>query len=471
MAKMQGKDIQLKYLIMLEEKISNNSPIKLFGSNKTVKVTKTKDIQVLLEEINKAKRSNKVDNIIKALKRNTNQFAPIFDGYRWTDIDKQPFSKVGGNKSGAAETAAAEICSLEAVRFFIENNGAYPTQESFYKKHRDYFRAIWKDKKANLEILDDEWEKTFYETGKKLQKEVGSTKYKHYSREDGFMEDITKLVKDLYGIIQKDTWNPADIWLVANYNMEKKYLQDVIKDNQTSLQEFNTELRHKFGDRKIVGVSLKKLSGKAAQWELVNLDNMDLFHDDEYRFRFKSGKVKVNVRQQGALQAKDTNILLDGKRQEVQIQIKQQSNVFSRLRFEGTDINNRAARLGQVPQRMAEETFKAYKLKWDNFRENYPQSTDEFLKRKDEFAKMFTALKQGRQVDLGGVTSQTQFIENIAAAYDVDPVGTHSKMMQLSMMHEIFTNLKGEQLAEFWTDMVYNAQKKGKVFGPFGKVY
>ena len=83
MAKMQGKDIQLKYLIMLEEKIGNNSPIKLFGSNKTVKVTKTKDIQVLLEEINKAKKRE----VLEYIEKNPAMFAGV-DGAKFAQKTK-----------------------------------------------------------------------------------------------------------------------------------------------------------------------------------------------------------------------------------------------------------------------------------------------------------------------------------------------------------------------------------------------
>jgi hypothetical protein len=474
---MQFGDIQLKYLNLLEKKIVNKTKIKLFGKSGGVEVSQTKEIKTLLAAIKVANKTNNLEAVRKIIQPKPRAFAPIFAGFKWSEIDKSPFSQIGSSNPGAAETAAHELCSLEAIRLFMQNNGAYSTEEAFYKKHREDFVKIWKKENARLSFWDKKWDTTYFETAKITQKKVGNTRWGHYSRDDGFMEDVSKLVSRLYGITQKDTWNPADVWLVANYNKEKKYLQDVIKDKQTSIEEFNTELRHKFNDRAIVGVSLKKLTRPPATWELVNLENMDMFYDDEYRFRYDRGICKLNTKgPNGFLQAKDTVIFLDGKRMKAKLAIKQSGQQFSTLRLEGTDVGNNAARLGQVPVRMAEETFKAYGLKWDNEPKNYPKSYAEFIKEQDKYSKMFTFLKRTRMVDLGGVTSQSDFIGNMRLAmtngHESNLVGAHSKLMQLTMLHEIFSNLTNKsKLEEFWTDMIYNAQKKGKVFGPFSKVY
>ena len=39
------------------------------------------------------------------------------------------------------------------------------------------------------------------------------------------MEYMTKIAKDMYGISQKDSWNPADIWLVSDYNKVVAFLE------------------------------------------------------------------------------------------------------------------------------------------------------------------------------------------------------------------------------------------------------
>ena len=50
------------------------------------------------------------------------------------------------------------------------------------------------------------------------------------------------------------------------------------------------------------------------------------------------------------------------------------------------------------------------------------------------------------------------------------PDFAHSKLMQMHLVCEI-VSLRGEQLDDLLTTMAYLAQKKGKIFGPFGKLY
>jgi len=79
------------------------------------------------------------------------------------------------------------------------------------------------------------------------------------------MDYISDICKTKYGISKKDTWNPADIWLVSDLNKVKNTLKTKVLDDVTSLEEFNAILRDMYHERKIVGISLKKMSGKTAR--------------------------------------------------------------------------------------------------------------------------------------------------------------------------------------------------------------
>ena len=46
----------------------------------------------------------------------------------------------------------------------------------------------------------------------------------------------------------------------------------------------------------------------------------------------------------------------------------------------------------------------------------------------------------------------------------------HSKCMQMAFL-DVVVGMKKEKRREFMTDMVFLAAKKGKRFGPFGKLY
>ena len=103
----------------------------------------------------------------------------------------------------------------------------------------------------------------------------GGAKYSHYSQSDksGFKQYITKKVKTKYGISKKDTWNPADIWLVWDINKAKKLIDDVV-DESDDIKLLNNLLREFLYHHTLVGISLKMV-GKTARWETVNLMGAD----------------------------------------------------------------------------------------------------------------------------------------------------------------------------------------------------
>ena len=56
------------------------------------------------------------------------------------------------------------------------------------------------------------------------------------------------------------------------------------------------------------------------------------------------------------------------------------------------------------------------------------------------------------------------------AVYANEPHVAHSKCMQMAFL-DVVVGMKKEKRREFMTDMVFLAAKKGKRFGPFGKLY
>ena len=56
-----------------------------------------------------------------------------------------------------------------------------------------------------------------------------------------------------------DNWNPADIWIV-NTSKESQILTEL--DSTNSVIDFNVKMKEYFENRWLVGVSLKKVSGK-----------------------------------------------------------------------------------------------------------------------------------------------------------------------------------------------------------------
>ncbi len=456
MAKLSGSGLYITfgkpYLQKVADIITAGDPLGI--GDVTQKINMTEEIKMFLRHV-KSKNENAIASLLKP---GTN-YNPIFNGYKWTDIDKSQFTGRTGGASGET-TAMQERASLFAIQKSIENNG-YTDQKKFYELYRADLQKIYPG-------MDEGWEDTFYQQQLTVFKQVGRTKYRHYSRDDGMMEYMTKISKNMYGVAKKDSWNPADIWLVSDYDRVVQELEKRIKDDTTSIQEFNAVLREMFHDRKIVGISLKKMSGKTALWELVNLEKMDVFESEEYQFSLKSADIDFRMKSKEEFKTSDSLIMIAGKKGSLKFQIRQNSTGFRNLKIEGTDLGATAARLGKVPLPMATSLLRSEGIVFDNDNNNYPKTYEEFMHpvTQNKFVQQWKKIKQ-----YTGLQTEKQFIDNVSAVYKSKrPDFAHSKLMQLDLLSKIFSKSKSNQ-ETILTSMAYLAQKKGSVFGPFGKLY
>ena len=91
-----------------------------------------------------------------------------------------------------------------------------------------------------------------------------------YNRDGGFMDYISKLVNTKFDIAKKDSWNPADIWLIRSNKLSS---YEKMLDDAVSIQECNAILISAYTKMDIVGVSLKKNNGQKLNYDLVNLQS------------------------------------------------------------------------------------------------------------------------------------------------------------------------------------------------------
>lgn len=442
------------YLQKIADIIKSKSPLEFVGGIKQ-KVDMTNEIKSFVKAVDQSQEA-RVAQIIKPQK-----FSPIFNGYKWTEIEKSQFTGQGGGSDGAS-TEMQENATMFAIQKSIENNG-YINQKKFYQLYRKDLLKIYP-------AMNEEWENAIFQQQLTTQREVGANQYKHYSRDDGFMEYIIKRCRTLYGITKKDTWNPADIWLVSDLSKVKRELDSKILDNSTSLQEFNTILRQMFHDRKVVGISLKLISGKVAKWELVNLENSDVFDNDEYSFSFDKGELTLSLNNNEFTNT-DSKLWIGSKKQTIKFQIRQNSAGFNNLKIEGTDIAAQSARLGKVPLDMASKVFKQAKLEDNRWRswQNYPTNIDEFTAEKDVHVARFNTVSSKIKTDC---RDEKEFVSNMEKVFingkkDI----ANSKLIQLDLLNEILKIRDKNKLNNLLTDLGFLAQKKGSLFGPFAKLY
>jgi hypothetical protein len=127
-----------------------------------------------------------------------------------------------------------------------------------------------------------------------LAKYSNST-FQRFERDGGFMDYISDYIKLKFGIAQKDTWNPADVWAIKgtqqqiekfiedgmkgvdDYTVATKKFKDAKLDNyiRAGVLKLNSLLIDLLTGKnpKVVGISLK-LTDSGAYIEEVNFDKV-----------------------------------------------------------------------------------------------------------------------------------------------------------------------------------------------------
>jgi hypothetical protein len=336
--------------------------------------------------------------------------------------------------------------------------------------------------------VEDRWINTFYLQQKKLLAEFSDARFTVFNRDGGFMQFMIDLIRDKFGISRKDSWNPADIWLIKEPRVFRQKIQKELegpKGTQT-IKELNAIMRSMFKKREVVGISLKLISGQQARYEEINVSEsfFQKLENMEGNFNFRVSKIilKLGLKPQSKDQfsTQDTVIFLKDKFKDVaKFQLK--GNTTSRLanlKFEGTEIGASAARLGKAPLNLVEKLSTLYDRDLYNSKTkangNYPTNIIEFKKREKEFKDMFNRVSKNSLVKDIGAKNEEQFCNNMYGVFEGrEPHIANAKLMQLYFIDKLL-KLKESDQNEYLTDLLFIAQKKGnKVFdfGPFGKLY
>ena len=108
-----------------------------------------------------------------------------------------------------------------------------------------------------------------------------------------------KTIRDYFKISNKDSYNPADIWLIDKKEVNRQIILKELegpKGTQT-IEELNQIMRKLYKERKVVGLSLKLISGQQAKYQEVNLDDkfFKAVENKKGEFDYKLLKVKFDL--------------------------------------------------------------------------------------------------------------------------------------------------------------------------------
>ena len=500
-------------------------------------------------------------------------------------------------------TAIQEMASAYIFKRAIKDNQDLTTEKKITENNngKDFKELIqiWikvsggkvkNETEAKNSILAGGWLENFAKQNETLLDKVKGNQFSIFTRGqtqgytsdwykggDTFMEWVSEQVKERFDISKKDNWNPADVWLIENETQAKKKILDAMKGPITSksegvvsanLNQFNAIFRKLFLQKKVMGISLKKITpGGIAQWKPVNVTE-DYFKtieatemvvtkivckfgpklgyeeikdasgtyqkivagvtakQAERATRIKNGKPPhTRLTKAGAftLETQETMITVEDKEanKTYEIQIKSNNSAnWDNLKYEPKDKAASAARLGKATGDYVDDLVWAYgvsKSDWKKSWREYPQSRDnpsdrqkqqdfdnwkhlypqdatnkkavkEWERTYNELAKeaqgskpfnnaekkdylsMIKFIKQ-QGVDIGDVTPE-EAVANLDEAFyrRSNRWVANSKCMQVVWLFN-FLNLSKEDQNKLATDIIFLAEKAGRRYGPYGKLY
>jgi hypothetical protein len=306
---------------------------------------------------------------------------------------------------------------------------------------------------------------------------LGGGHYTTFNRDGGFMDFISNLIRDKFKISKKDSWNPADIWVIKNEEQAIDKIKNAVRGNYPTITELNNVMKRMWHDKELKGISLKAISGETAQWEEVNLDD-SLFKDKNSPpiFEITWSTCKLNLKND-KFDSTDTIVNVKEGSSSYIFQIRQNSRGFNNLKFEPTKKGFGAARLGKVPLDKLKGMMngRPFNLSFMNNHTSYPKDSKKFEVEQNKYIRMWKKIK-GQVIT--GINTEQEFKSNFMTAFN-DPTTNikesqksiaTSKLMQLDFLAQVF-GMGKEKSDELFTNMAFLAQKKGQGFGPFGKLY
>jgi hypothetical protein len=261
-----------------------------------------------------------------------------------------------------------------------------------------------------------------------------------------------------------ETWNPADIWAVKDKTTVKNMIDNAIDGDHQTLTEFNNVLYKLIGQKKLIGLSLKKIDdNQTAKFKYINVNPKDIEFADVEQIKMKDIKIEI-----------DTSPSKDGMIQGAYVTfadyttyiIRTPGDKFSNLKYESV-IKGSGGKGGAAPVNLVEDLIKstASKKTFTNKHQEYPQTIEEFNGDKRNYKTMYNNLKKY----IKGTSTYDQFESMIKEMFESNSAKSRaiaqSKLMQLNFFNDV---LNAE--SEFWTDLLYMSLKVGKRFAPHGKL-
>lgn len=449
-----------KYILSIVAKIKQGKTIKV-NDGKSYLFRKTKDID------NLEKVQTDFQKYTKILLVNNNHVSIFTDGkksFRFIDIDKSPFSGMGGNISRNAQgrqlSDAGELATVMSLRKDIKN--ARDTGQPIFVNDPEAFA---------------DWLLTFQYTRPAVNKIVGSLNsfdiIHDATDKSDFTNTITLFLKKAR--LSKDAWNPADIYII-NKSTRQKVTNDLKKIVETYeisnglVNIFNDKLYKLYKNKILYPISLKQLITEKASIDYNNIPGKV----SESDYNIKIEKFNCNLTTDGKEIGLFTLKNEDTKKQ-INLQVRGFPHSYGVAQTEITsDGTPTGGRLGKVPTSVIDNILAEYKdtrinsikyfgtpTPFENFDVNKIKETYNMYETVIKNSKVFTQkrLKYNDYVKIINASkSNIEIAKNMCM-----------KIQGLKIMHFFIKNEKN--ISTIMNKMINGAKKISDTNGFFIKIY
>jgi hypothetical protein len=271
--------------------------------------------------------------------------------YRMTKFFKSEYFGGGStknkNSTGKKLTDAGERATIKALELYVKGvvlTKPEQTEEPLFINDLESF--------VN-------WENTFIKTPKLVTDLLqGIPLSDFYIEHDGTENRFSSIIKTIvsYSGIKKDSWNPADVWLIKKSEFDNiiKQFNNIFEskfEKKEKLKFCNDLIIDLFNKKQLYPISLKQITDETGSIEYSNLNSGDIkfyeYNIKKVPFDFSTNKnnTTFNSKEIGLFLFTNKDI---GK--DVQMQIRTFPHKFATVQTEITsDGTKTGGRLGKVP--------------------------------------------------------------------------------------------------------------------------
>ena len=450
-----------KYIVSIVAKIKKGTKIKV-SDGKSYLFKKTKDIDDLEKVQTDFQKYSKI-----LYPNNKHAFIFNYDKnayFRFVDIDKAPFSGMGGksrNTLGKALADAGELATVMSLQKDI-------------KTAKDTGQPIFE---SNPEAFAD-WYNTFQLTRPAVKKIVGTINsydiIHDATDKSNFGTTITEFLKKAK-IGNSNSWNPADIYMVKK-SARVKVINDLKKIVETYdisdglINMFNNKLYEFYKQKILYPISLKQIIAEKANVDYTNVPGTIKVSD----YDIQIAKFNCNLTTEGKEIGLFTFLNKDTKKQ-INLQVRGFPHSYGVAQTEITsDGTPSGGRLGKIPTKVVDSVMSQYKdarinsiryfgtpKPFESFDENKIKETYKMYETVIKESKVFNqkSLRYNDYVNIINIAKSNMEIAKTMAM----------KIQGLKIMHFFVKNKK--DLSGIMNKMINGAKKISDSNGFFIKIY